>query len=135
MYLRAGLRLFIGLVFLAAAVMKAWNVQVLAVTVQLVLAPIPIANRTALMFLAIVVIASEGVLGWSLLLGLKPRFVLAATVITLVIFTGVLIRLLLAHEPTCPCLGKINVFHGLVASAPLGIGRNCILREAIRKPV
>ena len=131
MYWRPGARIMIGVFLLVASTAKAWSVSQLALTMQFVAQPLVITDRHTLTVLAAVVILWEGLLGLSLILALKPHLTLLATAITLAVFTGVLCRLLFAHAPDCPCLGKIEFFHSLLASIPFGIGRNCILLGAV----
>lgn len=119
-----GVMLTLGAVFLAAAAGKTWDFTFTSVAIQYVLG----SSMSFAIVLAVLLAILESALGWSLLLDVGRRVALWISLVALIVFSFVLVRLWLdPSAPSCGCFGAVrNAILGGDRS-PLGLVRNGLM--------
>ena len=102
----------LGIVFVIAAAMKAWDLEAFAVQIRYYHV---LRDPSALAFAAVGSVAWETLLGVAMIVGLRLRgWVFAAVVATLAVFTGLVVYAWIFHDlEDCGCFGSL---------APMGPG-------------
>ena len=104
------LRIFLGLTFIASAILKLFPIEAFDARI---LETAPFLGWTFSMILARIIIASELALGIFIIAGLwLRRVVYPLTIAMLVFFTGIIIYAFIrfGNEPNCGCFGELLPF-------------------------
>lgn len=122
-HIRRHLPQLIGFLFLYAGVHKLfWPGQA-----TLALETLGFSKGLAGATVALVLIA-EIYLGTLLLTGIDSRYAMGASIALMLIFTGYMFYLsVIAHPPSCGCLGLTGIFNSSKHEAIFGLLRNCII--------
>jgi prepilin-type N-terminal cleavage/methylation domain-containing protein len=115
------LRVFLGVVFLTAAVIKSFTVAHVALVIEhLFPIGLPLAG-----FVALCVVLAEAFLGGLLIAGVKERVTIFVSLVTLVVLSLTLIYLRISPSPlSCGCFGLVKSSMGPREEATVGLIRN-----------
>lgn len=125
--LTAALSVLLAVLFIAAAVGKAWRIEPFLRVLAFVFDR-RVNGEWELVASAGIVVFVEAFIGVSLLLGCRHRWLLASTGVVLIVFSLVLVRLLASEDaPACGCLGLLQPVSAARADAGTGLVRNAAL--------
>lgn len=123
-----GITFLIGVLLLGGAFGKAWSIPVFGLTIVHLLPPLGGSLVVVAQSLAALVVIWECWLGVTLIGNLWPRGTILATIVTLLFFSGVLLRIW--YDPTvssCGCHGDLPILRLLDSDPRLGIAQNFLM--------